>query len=236
MQIPAFPSIALSTPAPARVWHWYGAGFRLWRRAPLSLLLFSFAPLVAEGLLQLVPVIGVLISKIVFWAVLGGVFVALDEVAQGGRLRARSALRVLRRPGLPTLLDLGVWMLPIFGFQLLCASVVYGPSALNVAVGLAPAQSKTTAFVLLLMISGQLPATLLMFALLFVLFEGLRPGQAAVLSVRTVLRAPATFGLMMITSAALMALAVALRLWPLLILVPWLTAVGYAAYRDVRPR
>lgn len=49
---------------PGRAWHWLVQGMGLWRGAVWQGLLLALLPLIGEGLLQWLPVVGVLVSKL----------------------------------------------------------------------------------------------------------------------------------------------------------------------------
>jgi hypothetical protein len=67
-----------------------------------------------------------------------------------------------------------------------------------------------------------------------VVFERLPALRAVGISVRLVLGAPAAFGLFLLVSLTLTALALLLAGLPLLLLAPWQLAANYAIYRDLR--
>jgi hypothetical protein len=223
--VPSLPAV--------RALHWCLGGLRLWRRAPLRLLLLSLAPLVLELLLQVIPGVGILLSKLLVPIVGAGLFMAMDELARGGTVRTSALLEGLRHGRFGPLALTSVLLLAIFATQVLVAATVYGGSVLGVLVGARVAEFGDLVFQLVLILPGLLPATLLMLVIPLVLFEGVGPGRAALLSVRIVMSSPAAFGLYALVSMAALAVALLLRGVPLLLFAPWALAANYVAYRDV---
>lgn len=213
---------------------WLAHGLRLWRRAPVALLLLSLAPFVVEGGLQLIPLVGVVLSKVVVLLLHGGLWLGVDELQRGGRLRAACLVQGFARERWRPLLGLSAWMLAIFATQVLVATVVYGPAALGVAVGRLPAELHGKSFMLLLILSGALPAVLLMLSMPFVLFDHLGPARAVALSLRFALAAKGAFAAFTLVTMALLAVSLLLGGLPLLAVAPWLLGASYAAYRDMR--
>ena len=91
-------------------------------------------------------------------------------------------------------------------------------------------------FVLVLILPGMVPATLLMFLMPLVVFDGVRPLRAAGISIRLLASSPPSF---LVTCALSSLLPAAALTWGygllMLVVVPWMGTMGYAAYRDVFP-
>ena len=239
----AVPDRMLAAPAwPAsRALRWCLDGLRLWRRAPFRLFLLCLAQLLAEALLQLVPWVGVTLSKLMVPVLLLGILLGLDELAQGGRLRWSCLLDGVRRRPLLSVLAMAVlWGLDVFALQQAVAWLVYGwPAVDAVWLGHAVAHPAlmTPAFERVLLMSGVLPSVLLLLAPCLFLFEGHSPWQAVCGSVRTVWRHAAPFGVFLLVNLGLLALMLSTS-WTLLALVslvgPWSMACTYAVWNDLR--
>jgi hypothetical protein len=208
---------------------------RLWRRAPFTLFLLTLVPLLAELGLQLLPFPGFILSKMAVVMLGAGLLLGVDRLAQGQGLRPGCLFDGFRSGRLRSVLVVSVWMLIVPATQVLVATAIHGRGALRVLVSIRPpVQLRSNGFVLSLILPGLVPMTLLMLAVPFVVFDGLRPAAAVVRSVRAVLGAPLAFGSWMILIAALFAAGLLCKGLPLLFLGPWTLAMNYCAYRDVR--
>lgn len=233
-------SVATAWPA-SRALRWCLDGLRLWRRAPFRLFLLCLAQLLAEALLQLVPWVGVTLSKLVVPMLLLGILLGLDELARGGHLRWSCLLDGLRRrPFLPVLALAALWGVGVFALQQAVAWLVYGwPAVDAVWLGHAVAHRAlmTPAFERVLLMSGVLPSILLLLAPCLFLFEGCSPWRAVGGSVRMVWRHAAPFGVFLLVNLGLFALMLSTS-WTLLALVsligPWSMACTYAVWNDLR--
>lgn len=226
----------------ARALDWAAQGLRWWRRAPWMLLLLCLIQLLVESLLQLIPWVGVALSKLVVPILVMGILLGLDGVAQGGSLRFASLAGCLRRGRfLPALGLAALWGFSVFGFQQLCACVVYGWPALDgVLFGHMAAHPELAGpgFARVLILSGLLPTTLFMMAPFLFLFRGASPWQAMVGSVQLVLSNAAAFAWFALLSMALYALMF-VNVWAfalVFLLVPWTYAASYAVWRDIGAR
>lgn len=233
-------SVVTARPA-SRALRWCLDGLRLWRRAPFRLFLLCLAQLLAEALLQLVPWVGVTLSKLVVPMLLLGILLGLDELARGGRLRWSCLLDgVRRRPFPPVLALAALWGVGVFALQQAVAWLVYGwPAVDAVWLGHAAAHRElmTPAFERVLLMSGVLPSVLLLLAPCLFLFEGRSPWRAVGGSVRMVWRHAAPFGVFLLVNLGLFALMLSTS-WTLLALVslvgPWSMACTYAVWSDLR--
>lgn len=231
---------AFSTLPASRGWRWCIDGLRLWRRAPFKLLVLCLVQLLVESLLQLIPWVGVSLSKLVVPMLLMGILLGLDELARGGRLRWSCLLDAPRRRRfLPLLALAAMWGLGVFAVQQGVAWAVYGWPALD-AVWLGHVMAHralmTMTFERVLLIPGVLPSVLLLLAPCLFLFDGLSPWQSVCASVRTVLHFAAPFGVFLLVNLAVFALLLAAH-WTfalVLLIAPWSTACTYAVWRDLR--
>lgn len=237
--VPQSLPVAMSLPA-SRGLRWCIDGLHLWRRAPIKLLLLCFVPLLVESALQLIPWMGVTLSKLVVPIVLMGILLGLDELARGGRLRWSCLLDALhRRRFLPLLALAAMWGMGVFAVQQGVAWAVYGWPALD-AVWLGHVMAHrglmTMTFERVLLISGILPSVLLWLAPCLFVLDGLSLWQSVCASVRTVLRFAAPFGVFLLVNLAVFALMLSVH-WAfalVLLIGPWSVACTYAVWRDVR--
>lgn len=232
------PEVAHRSPV-SRALCWYRDAFRLWRRAPLMLIALCLVSLLVEGALQVIPWAGVAISKMVVPMLLAGIWIGLDRLQRdGGPLRLACLWDGWRQSRWPALWALAAFAgLAVFGVQLGCAVLVFGPAAIDAVLFAHLAQhpqlqTRSAEYVLLL--PGLLPATLLSLVLPLFLFHGCRPLAAVAGSVRRVLRHPLAFFLAMLPQLLLFALALssAWLLPLLLVLQPLGTVVSFAAWSD----
>ncbi|MDO1528883.1 hypothetical protein QMK61_08605 [Fulvimonas sp. R45] len=230
-----------TTPLPAsRGLRWCLDGLRLWRRVPLRLFLLCFAQLLAETLLQLIPWVGVTLSKLVVPVLLMGILLGLDEQARGGRMRWACLLDGLRRrPFAPVLALAASWGLGVFAVQQGVAWLAYGWPAVD-AVWLGHAMAHralmTPTFERVLLVPGVVPSILLMLAPCLCLFDGRSPWRAVCGSVRAAWRHAAPFGVFLLMNLAVFLLVLA-KPWTfvlVLFLTPWSMACTYAIWRDLR--
>lgn len=117
---------------PLRALRWYIDALKLWRRALLMLPLLCVTSLVIESLLQLVPWAGVVLSKMVVPMFVVGLWVGLEQVHSGGRLRFRHFWAGWKQPRWPVLWQVGATMgLAVFTFQLGSAMACFGPRVID---------------------------------------------------------------------------------------------------------
>lgn len=236
----AMPSLSIVPQSPLlRAIGWYRDAFRLWRRAPFRLVGLSLACLVAEALLQLVPLAGTVLSKVLVPMLGAGIWLGLDRLQRGEPLRFACLTAGWRDPRWPALWGLAAAVgLIVFGIQVAGAAVVFGPVVWDSIVlghlARHPAlQSRSLELVL--MLPGLVPATLLTLAPPLFLFRGDRALAALAGSLRMVTRQAAAFTIALVPQLALFAAALSSPwLMPLLLLLlPLGTLVGFAAWRDL---
>ncbi|GAA3925817.1 hypothetical protein [Luteimonas lutimaris] len=223
---------AAARPAVRVLGRWLGEGWQVFRRAPVRLLLLSLLPILIEGLLQLVPLVGVAVSKLLTPLAGAWIWCLVDARVRSGRFAPKaSTVRWLHR--LPAALQWAVIALVVFGFQLLVAGLMGGTDAVK-AMATADAAGLNLDRVQLawVLASGVLVATPLMFVLPLVLLDEIAIDAAVVRSLRAVL---AYWKPVALVTALTTAILMGLVWMPLLLLVllPFGVTVGYAAYRDV---
>lgn len=235
--IPSPAAVSPLSPA-ARALRWYREAMRLWRRTPFLMVGLCLISLLVEGLLQLIPWAGVVVSKLIAPMLAAGIWLGLEQLQHGGQLRFSCLWAAWRQPRW-----LGLWAVSasvgvvVFGFQLACVTAGFGRAAIDVVLfghmAAHPAlQSRT--FELALMLPGLLPATLLAFAVPLRLFRFASYLQALSGSLRLVASAPTAIVLAMLPQLGLFVLAL-ISAWTaplLLVLLPLGTLVSYTAWRD----
>lgn len=233
------PAVMLPLSPAARALRWYREALRLWRRTPFLLVALCLTRLLVEGLLQLIPWGGVVISKLVVPMLAAGVWLGLEQLQHGGRLRFACLWAAWRQPRWPVLWAVsGSVGVLVFGFQLACVTVGFSGAAIDVVLFghmAAHPALQTRTFELALMLPGLIAGTLLGFAVPLRLFRGAGYVQALGGSLQLVASAPTAIILAMLPQLGLFAL-VFVSAWTmplLLVLLPLGTLVGYTAWRDL---
>jgi len=211
---------------------WLADAWRLFRLAPFTLLGLSLLPTVFEGAWQVIPVVGIVASKLLTPIASAWVLAMLDAKARRNEFAAgQSARLVMAR--FPSLLLSAVLIASVFAFQLMFAAAIGGAGqASALALGQIADLSLSRPQLAIVFASGVLPATLLMFVLPRVLLDRVGAIAAVAESAHRTLMywRPAT------VLAAICATSVAALLWLppiMLLLLPFGLCVGYASYRDV---
>lgn len=225
------------SPGPTRIpaitaLRWWLDGLALLRRTPLRLALLGWTPLLAELLIQQIPLAGVPLSKLLTPLIGVGALYATARLAQGQRPACSDLLCGLRPPLLGRMLITSALLMPVFLFQLATAYLCFGYDAVAMVLLNTPQpELMTLGFVLTLILPGVLfIATPLMLTIPRVLFHGDQPLAAVVFSLRTAIAQPAAFALTGLITCGL--LVVGLMTGPgLLLLVPWFLTTGYLSYR-----
>jgi len=217
---------------------WIAQSFKLWRLSPFKYTLLSLAPLVAEGLLQLVPEAGVLLSKVLAPMVAAGILLGVDQLARTGKLSWRCVLAGFLHKRLGGLVLVAtLTSLAVFATQISVASWVYGGGRVFDAVVLGHMSAhpglRTHFFTEVLIVPGVVPATLLALVIPFFLFEDMGVLSSLGQGVRRLLSVWSVFAAFLVLNAALF--AVALLDGPsvllLLVVMPWSTLFTYVVYR-----
>jgi len=237
--MPATPFVDFAALPATRALHWFAEGARLWRRAPVMLFLLAFVPLLVEGLVQLIPLVGFVLSKFVAPLMSFGLIFGLDALARGERLRVSHLFMPFRDGHFSGAARLVLWTMLVPALQVTVATIVYGPAALD-AIVLGhilqhPELMTTRAFSWWLILPG-IPLAVLLMTLPppMVLLRGMAPGRAIVLSARRMFAAPLPFIVLALVSIAILFVALASPWGALaLLLQPWLMASMFAAWLDL---
>lgn len=216
---------------------WWLSALKLWRIAPIRLTLVCLLPLLIEFVAQMVPTIGVPLSKVLVPFLSVGLWIVFHETWNGRKLRLGGLLWSFRRGNPLKALQLAVISLTVFVVQLGVAMAIYGPAVFDAIVLGHMSEHRelaSRAFILALILPGVVPGVLLMFIAPLVVFEGRRALKAATESVHVMLSSPAAFLVTCAISALLLAAALVLLYGALMIVIfPWMTMMGYGAYRNV---
>jgi len=217
---------------------WWAQGLWFWKSAPLRVAFWSLLPLACEALLQAVPVVGIVASKLVVPLVSGLALLAFDRIVNRRNVEMTELVSDLRRVGPVGLAGLVAVAFAVYLLQLATGYLIYSEGAIDLLLwGDAAAQPELVAdrrlFLTLVLTALALGMLLLFFAPLVVL-QRAHPTAALSLSAATMLAAPVALLLTYALSALLFAAALT---WGyglgLLIVVPLLSAVYFMAYRDV---
>ena len=226
----------LALPPIERSLRWWAAALRLWRPAPFRWAVACLVPLVVEGLLQLIPDAGMIVSKLVITLVGAGLFEVMDDLARTGRFSWRGLAWGFRASNMGAAFQLAIIMLAGYFAGVLMAWAIYGRAGLDVALLAGNARHPELAtnwrFAFTLILPGTVPGILLMLATPLVVLQGVNPWIAAWRSLRWFAGAPLAF--LGVLAVSLILVAIALPLFFLILFVaPWLNAMEYAAYLDV---
>lgn len=226
---------AHARPATGVLSTWLADAWCLFRRAPLRIFLLSLLPLIVEALIQLVPEFGVVASKLLTPLASAWVLALVHCRARDGIFAPARASSVWVSRLVP-LLAVALASASVFAFQSLVATALGG---VEQAFALASGDFGKLGFsrfeLAVVLASGMLPGSLLMFLMPRVLLDGVGVGRALGESASCVLRywrPVAMFSLLVAGMAAG-------SLWlpvVLLVFVPLFTLIGYSSYRDVFDR
>lgn len=211
---------------------WLIDAWRLIRLAPLRIVLLSLLPILVEGLVQFMPIIGIALSKLLTPLASAWALTLLDNKARDDRF-ATARASGLWFSRLASLLPVSLVCAGVFMFQLGVAAAFAGNGqAFALAAGdIANLHLGRTAIGLILA-SGMLPAALLLFLMPRVLLDGVGFAQG----LRDSLRGVARYWRPVALLAALNAVSIVAAVWfppLLLILLPFGMLSGYTSYRDV---
>jgi hypothetical protein len=216
---------------------WWRAGFALLRIAPWRFALWSLMPLAVEVLLQLVPGVGIVASKLVTPIASAATWLAYDGLVRRQPVPPDALAAGLRRVGARNLAGLAVLGLAIYAVQVAVALAFYGAPAWDLTVlGRTEGNEALLAdrrLLLVLVLTGLAPAVVLLFVTPLVVLGGRDIGRAVSQSAGAMLSSPGALALTYGTTALALAAAIAGSGLLLLLLVPLLGAVYLAAYRDV---
>ncbi|HEX4332943.1 MAG TPA: hypothetical protein VH040_12440 [Usitatibacter sp.] len=220
-----------------RAFTWWISGLRLWARAPIRLAIVCWLPIFAEAIIQLIPLAGTPLSKVAVALLGNGLWLLFDRISSTGQFAWRDLLWSFERKNRGRALLLAFIMASIFVLQVLLVTMIYGLPALDAVVFghlREHPELYNQVFVLVLILPGLLPSTLLMFATPLVVLDAMKPIEAARESVLVLLASPGALAAVLAVTVALIAIAL---LWGygLLFLpfAPWFGLMAYCAYRDV---
>lgn len=110
-----------------RVVRWLEAGVATLRRAPLKIVVLSLLPVAGEAVCQMIPLAGIVLSKVLTPWLSAWALLALDAKVRSGRFTLRMCAGMLmnqrRSMGALSVLGLGV-----FAFQVAVAIALAGPT------------------------------------------------------------------------------------------------------------
>ncbi|MEN1942081.1 hypothetical protein WCE41_13535 [Luteimonas sp. MJ246] len=215
-----------------RVGAWCAQAWRIYRVAPLRILLLALAPVVFEGLVQLTPSAGIVLSKLLTPAVSAWVLVMLDcKLRRHGFSPGASGWQTASR--WRQVAGLTLVGLLVFSVQMAMAALIGSPAqAMALAVGDIAGIGFSRMEMAGVLASGAAPMLLLFFVGPRMMLDGLRLWPAVLENARLLQRCWQP----MVFYSLVMALMLAGLTWmPLLLLVflPAGLCIGYAAYRDV---
>jgi len=214
---------------------WMACAWRLFRSTPLRLMGLALLPVMAEVIMQLIPVAGIVVSKVLTPLVFAWVLAMVDSKARidafaPGLAGGRVGRRWVR------LLALALVMLSVFLLQLLISALIGGwDQALALATGDMAALRLSRGDMAWILASGVLPGALLMFAMPRVLLDDTGVEQALRDSIQQSGIHWRPMLCLMVLSAG-MVFALPWAPWLLLLFLPVALYVPYAAYRHVFDR
>lgn len=211
---------------------WMRGAWRLFRLAPLAIFALSLLPILVEAALQLLPGIGIVLSKLLTPLASAWVLVMIDNRARAGAFAPRwAAQRWCTR--LPQIVLAAVLLGGVFAFQMLTAALIGGSEqAIAFALGDIERLTLSRAEVAAVLASGVIPGSLVLFVVPRVVLDGNDVWPAIVESLGLAVRYWRPVAMFAALSAALIASV----LWvPMLLLafLPLAGCAGYAMYRDV---
>lgn len=215
----------------------FACAWRLWRRAPLALTVLPLAPLLFELLVQPIPQIGMVLSKIGAMWLAVVVWFALELAWRRGAVRLRDLAAAMRGQGGRVVALVLLALVAVYGVQLLFAVALLGEVGWQiVALGQMPQTlgAADQAKLLAVIPFGMLPATLIAMVAPRMLFDARPLGGALADSIGVVLAHPGFFAGYILASMALLTAGM-LTLVGLLAVIPLLSASGYVVYRALFP-
>jgi hypothetical protein len=211
---------------------WVGQTWTLFRSAPLRLMGLALLPVVFEAIVQLIPEVGMVLSKLLTPLASAWVLAMVHQRALTGAFGpAHASGRWRARLG--QLLPLALVSSGVFAFQLAAGILIADwEHMVALASGSVSDLRLSRPQMAAILASGIVPATLLMFAPPLVLLSGQSIGRAIEQSVLAVVRYWRPMLIYALVSAALIA-GMLWQIWMLLLYLPAALYVGYAAYRDI---
>lgn len=211
---------------------WWSAGLRLARRAPFRIFVASLLPLLIEALLQLIPSIGMLLSKLLTPLFASGSLVALSRLDLRREWRWSDLISAFSANHRARAFRWSLLMSVVWLSQSAIALVLYGTEGLRaLLLGERISQMATPAFALAVILPGLVLSIPLMISGPLLILEG----RGATDSLRSSLRWAVRFWPSVLSYAMASALlfSAGLALSPLILLVgiPLLFTSSYCAYR-----
>lgn len=230
-------SLTLAAHRPTRMPGWSRAGlwvrlaFRIIAKAPSHMILLPFLPVLAEMLLQMLPGVGMLLSKLTVPALTAWTLLMVDNKARLGAARPVSSLMHLGgRPS--ALVGLAILGVLVFAIQCLTAWLLLDVgAALILATGQIDAVGLDRTQLGWVLASGALPS----FFLFFVAPRVALAGRSVPIALLDNLARLCAWWRPVMVFMAVMAAALAVVPWQpglLLILIPLGCMIGYSGYRD----
>lgn len=210
---------------------WAREAWRLFRGAPLAGLALSLAPIAVEGALQMIPVAGLVLSKVLTPLAGAWALCVLHQRAMSGAFALRDATRLWMRR-LPVLLGLVPLALLVSAWQMGTLWLLAGFDQVRAVLTLdAAALALTRPQIALMLASGMLPALPLSFAVM----QGALSGRGVLDSVRDSVAAVWRLrSAMLVLGGVSVAVLLALPWcpWLLAIHLPMALYLGYASWAD----
>ncbi len=209
---------------------WFYQGWELFKKAPFSLFLFMIIPMVLAGLMQLLPApYSIVLSKFCAWLLAAMVWPVMHHLDQHNKV---SVTAIFAAPGWSKMPLMALCGLTVFAFEVLVAFLLLGSQGIeltlwgkinNVApwqLGVIFATSAPIAVALSLATACCLLCSTPVFA-------------AIKRSLKVCLNANKALALLIVINALALFIAPFTFALGSLLLAPWLTCVGYYAYRSM---
>ena len=215
---------------PARhAFAWYAEAMRLWKRGPATFAGLAFVTLALTILLEPVPVAGLVASNLVAPLVATGLLYASLAADRGDAPLMRHAIAAFSAgPGAQAAVILSG--LAAFAAEAWTAWALRGINLLLPTANAADLPLRVIAAIYAAGVLASLPLTFVPFA---ALFEGKGIRDACAVSMRAFVRNVAPLLLYAAMSFALLFLALATFGVGLILVLPWIAAASYAAWKDI---
>ncbi len=231
MNLP-FPTIVVAAPRAVgarRAFAWYEDAMRLFKLAPISWCALGFITLAADFGLQLLPGIGIAVSKVIVPLVECGMLIGAAALDRGQPLSLRYSLTAFgARPGAVAAIVISA--LAVFAAEALAA---YFLADANLLVADSESVELSTPAVIGTVIISALASLPVAFVPFAVLFSGASFVDAFATSVRAFALNLAPLLIFAALAAVLVALGLMLLGVGLIAVFPLLSAASYAAWKDI---
>jgi hypothetical protein len=227
-----FPTIVVAAPRAVgarRAFAWYEDAMRLFKLAPISWCALGFITLAADFGLQLLPGIGIAVSKVIVPLVECGMLIGAAALDRGQPLSLRYSLTAFgARPGAVAAIVISA--LAVFAAEALAA---YFLADANLLVADSESVELSTPAVIGTVIISALASLPVAFVPFAVLFSGASFVDAFATSVRAFALNLAPLLIFAALAAVLVALGLMLLGVGLIAVFPLLSAASYAAWKDI---